>query len=248
MNNGARHSGEVHKKARDLRSSGLTHREISHELGVSVGMAHIWTKGIRVTKKQKDAIEKRRMQAFRAKFADYTKTHREEMKKRIEKNLGPYQYKQKYTSDALLQDIRDFYTTYKRIPLKRERGNSRIYRIRFKTWNNAVRRAGFDPNPELFAHKYIAHDGHTCDSFSEKIIDDWLSARGMYHERNYSYKGTRMTADFFLRPNTVIEFFGLAGAQKKYDDLIVRKREIAKSLKLNLVEMYPKDLPLFERR
>jgi len=51
-----------------------------------------------------------------------------------------------------------------------------------------------------------------------------------------------MTADFFIAPNIVIEFFGLAGVQRKYDQIIKRKQELCKKLNLKLIEIYPKDL------
>jgi hypothetical protein len=35
--------------------------------------------------------------------------------------------------------------------------------------------------------KYIAKDGHKCDSFAEKIIDDWLYSNNVEHQRNIPY-------------------------------------------------------------
>ncbi len=51
-----------------------------------------------------------------------------------------------------------------------------------------------------------------------------------------------MTADFIIKPNTVVEFFGLAGVQKTYDEIIIKKRELCKNLGLKLIEIYPKDI------
>jgi hypothetical protein len=51
-----------------------------------------------------------------------------------------------------------------------------------------------------------------------------------------------MTADFFIEPNIVIEFFGLAGVQEKYDQLINAKREFCTCQNLELIELYPVDL------
>ncbi len=51
-----------------------------------------------------------------------------------------------------------------------------------------------------------------------------------------------MTADFKIKQNVIIEFFGLAGVQKKYDALLKRKRMFCKKSKLKLIEVYPKDI------
>jgi len=118
----------------------------------------------------------------------------------------------------------------------------RTARKLFGTWNNAIKTAGFEPNPVLFAKKCIADDGHKCDSFAEKIIDDWLNARGIKHKREVPYpEDKRLTADFVLKNNWV-EFFGLAGELKEYDKLVKRKQILSKKYKLKLIEIYPKDL------
>jgi len=51
-----------------------------------------------------------------------------------------------------------------------------------------------------------------------------------------------MTGDFFIKPNIVIEFFGLAGVQETYDTIISKKRALVKKLKLQLIEIYPNDI------
>ena len=73
--------------------------------------------------------------------------------------------KKKYARDDLLRKITDFYAKNGRIPLKREFNMHREYKSRFGSWNSAIRAAGFEPNPELFAHKFKVNDGHPCDSF-----------------------------------------------------------------------------------
>lgn len=118
----------------------------------------------------------------------------------------------------------------------------REYSRRFGSWNHAIRLAGFTPNPELFAHKFVAKDGHKCDSFTEKIIDDWLTQHRIGHERRIPYPGTRMTADFSLGPKLVLEFFGLAGVQRKYDALVAKKRKLCRARNIRLLEVYPKDI------
>lgn len=111
----------------------------------------------------------------------------------------------------------------------------------FMTWNNAILAAGFIPNPVRFAKKIISGDGHRCDSLAEKIIDDWLYARNIQHERNIPYGKDNMTADFKVN-GFLIEFLGLQGQLKRYDVLLKRKRKIWKEKQLKVIEVYPKDL------
>ena len=120
--------------------------------------------------------------------------------------------------------------------------NYHAFRSRFGTWNNAISVAGFDPNPVMFANKHIANDGHNCDSLSEKIVDDWLFARKIEHKRNVHYPGKDgLTVDFLIN-NHWIEFFGLRGEHKRYDELMEKKLKIAEKYRLKLVEIYPEDL------
>lgn len=121
-------------------------------------------------------------------------------------------------------------------------GSYREAREFFGSWNNAIKIAGFIPNPVLFAKKQRAYDGHQCDSLAEKIIDDWLNEKNIKHERNIKYPGNlKLTVDFVTR-HYWIEFFGLTGIIKKYDALVKEKQKIAKKYKLPLMELYPKDL------
>lgn len=230
--NGIRHSASVHREARRLRKMGFTHREIVKELGISLGSAGLWTRGIVLTETQKRNIQRRRHQ--------HKLTEKE--KEILRNRLRSYRLKAAYKDADLITKIQEFYKKNSRIPLKREFNSLRVFRSHFGSWNNAIRAAGFEPNPVLFSKKFTARDGHKCDSFAEKIIDDWLYAHRIKHERNTPYQGTKMTADFSLSPRTLVEFFGLAGVQKKYDKLIGRKREICREQDVCLIEIYPKDL------
>lgn len=111
----------------------------------------------------------------------------------------------------------------------------------FGTWNNAVREAGFDPNPVLFANHHLANDGHKCDSLAEKIIDDFLNERQVMHERNAPYPLGNYTVDFKIG-SLYVEYFGLSGELKKYDILKRQKLRIVRQYKIKLIEVYPKDL------
>ena len=229
------HPSEVHEKAKALRKKSFTHREIAKKLNISIGSAYLWTDGITLSEEHKRKIQKRRDAKV------FTKEYREQLSK-IAKNrlIHPAE---KYTEAMLLEKIKSFYERFGRMPLKREFNMHREYKKRFGSWNAAIRKAGFQPNPELFAHKFIAHDGHKCDSFTEKIIDDWLYNRKIPHKRHVPYKGvTRMTADFHIKPNIFLEFFGLAGEQKAYDKIIIKKRQLAQAQKMKLLELYPQDI------
>lgn len=145
-----------------------------------------------------------------------------------------------YSKEIIIKFIQDFYKQNSRIPVKREFKHVKAARKRFGSWNNAVVAAGFKPNPVLFAKKWIANDGHKCDSFAEKVIDDWLYTRKLEHERSIPYQKYNMTADFKVK-DTLIEFVGLQGV-RVYDKNLKRKRRFWKKEGLQVIEIYPKNL------
>lgn len=144
--------------------------------------------------------------------------------------------------ETVLSHIRNFYKRNGRIPFKNEYAQAKAARLRFGSWNKAITAAGFTPNPVKFAKKFIAKDGHVCDSLAEKIIDDWLLRKNIKHERQIPYPtNSRLTADFSIG-NYFIEFFGLFGHHKRYNELRNHKLQIVKNYKIKLIEIYPKDL------
>ncbi len=149
---------------------------------------------------------------------------------------------QKITKEQIIKEIKEFYKNNGRIPLKREYHHYVATRRRFGTWNKAIKAAGFRPHSVLFAKKYIANDGHKCDSLAEKIIDDWLTARKISHKRSVFYPNNKKyTADFKVN-NTFIEFFGLKGQVKNYDKSMNRKLKFIKEEGLKLIAIFPEDL------
>lgn len=234
MNNGRRHSVELRQKSQSLRKQGFTHREIARKLRVGVGSAWLWTKGINLSDKQRKAAIKRNSTRI------FTQERREILRKQAVINFS-YVHKGKYTKNILLQKIKDFFKKEGRIPLKREFNMWGEYRRYFKSWNEAVLLAGFKPNEVIFSKKFISKDGHTCDSFAETIIDDWLYQNSIFHERNVPYRNTKMTADFGIG-NVRIEYFGLVGEIQAYDQIIQRKKILSEKEDLKLVEIYPNDL------
>jgi len=147
----------------------------------------------------------------------------------------------KISEKKIIKEIKEFYKNNGRIPVKRESHHYKATRLRFGTWNKAIKKAGFYPNPVLFAKKHFANDGHKCDSLSEKIIDDWLTARKIPHQKNIFYPNSKCTADFKVN-EIFIEFFGLYGDLKKYDKQVQKKISLAKNNHLKLISLYPKDL------
>ena len=233
MNNGRRCYQKFKSKARILRKNGWTHREIGKEFGVAFSTVYYWTKGITLTSEQKKAIEIRRNRTT-SNFSI------EERRALARKNFSTY-WKKPYSKKELLVKIQQFHLKNGRIPLKREFNMYREYQQRFGSWNKAISAAGFEPNPVIFSKKFVAKDGHICDSFAEKIIDDWLSKRQISHRKNFFYQNTKMTADF-SSGNIRLEYFGLAGENKLYDQIIRKKRKFCQKENLKLIEIYPSDL------
>lgn len=158
------------------------------------------------------------------------------------KTVNPNKKSEQEKRKIILNKIKTFYKTQGRIPTKKEKpGLARGAQVIFGTWNKAIEVAGFEPNPVLFAKKRLAKDGHKCDSFAEKIIDDWLYFNNIEHQRNIPYPNSPYTADFLIN-GRFVEFLGLNGELKEYDKNTKIKEGLAKKHKLNLIKIYPKDL------
>lgn len=234
-NNGRRYSSATKKQARQLRQEGLTHREISKKLGIAIATACCWTLDIKLSLDQKAAIEQRRLSSV----------HHWSLKekRKISLRLRPYQFKQKHTRASLIKEITNFAQQQRRIPLKKEFNSRRAFRATFGTWNNAIRAAGYDPNPVLYSKRIIAADGHTCDSFAEQIIDNWLHSHHIQHLLHYRYLNTKMTADFYVANlDTYVEYFGLCGVNPKYDRNMKNKLNFINKHRPKLIALYPNDL------
>lgn len=147
----------------------------------------------------------------------------------------------KISKKQIIKEIKEFYKNNGRIPLKRESHHYASTRRRFKTWNKAIKAAGLKPHQVLFAKKYIANDGHKCDSLAEKIIDDWLTARKIIHQKNIFYPNSKFTVDFKVK-EIFIEFFGLHGKLKAYDKNMQKKLNIIQNNNIKLISIYPEDL------
>lgn len=145
------------------------------------------------------------------------------------------------SKEQVIKEIKSFYRSNLRIPTKNEFFHCKAARSRFGSWNKAILSAGFTPNPVMFARKHKALDGHKCDSFAEMIIDNWLYNKNISHQIHTLYRKSQMRSDFLVN-DIRIEFIGLRGESKKYDQLLKRKRSLIKNQKLKVIEIYPKDL------
>lgn len=114
----------------------------------------------------------------------------------------------------------------------------------FGSWNKAMLAAGIVPNTQNLLRKRIrCTDGHLADSLSERILDDCLYKHGIQHERHKRYPEGKYTCDFYLPElNLWVEYFGLFGSKGIYNKVVGRKREMAKSYGLHLVEIFPTDI------
>ncbi|EKD43000.1 MAG: hypothetical protein ACD_72C00508G0003 [uncultured bacterium] len=145
--------------------------------------------------------------------------------------------------ETTIMKVKKFMKDNGRLPVKREfvKGYKRICLV-FGTWNNLIKSAGFEPNPVMFAKKYISNDGHKCDSLSEKIVDDWLSAREIPHMVKEKYPWNNgMTVDFKVG-DYWIELFGLTGQLESYDRLMKIKIKKVKKYNLNLISLFLSDI------
>lgn len=220
-------------KIRVLRKKGFSHRQIVKKLNVGLGTAFLYSKGIKLSDQQK----------FKLKMQTALGAPKKLRVKWGIKGGKMTKLRIKYSKEILLDMIKNFYVKSARIPTKREFNTHwQPFRRVFGNWNEAIKQAGLETNPVMFAKKFTANDGHKCDSLSEKIIDDWLYARDVKHEINFPYPGNDgFTADFKIE-EFWIEFFGLSGELKRYDELKDIKINLAKRLNLNLIEIYPDDI------
>lgn len=150
------------------------------------------------------------------------------------------------SKEEIIEQIIEFYKKYGRIPLKREFHRYSAARERFGDWNNAIKVAGFKPNPVMFSDNCVANDGHSCDSVAEKMIDDYLYSQNIPHQRCIPYPESECTIDFKIG-DTFVEYFGLAGEHSRYDELRKIKQGLVRKFRLKLVEIYPKDLIPFSK-
>lgn len=217
-----------------LRKEGQSHRDISKKLNIGLGTAVDYCKSVKLTKTQHIAL-KVRGGLFKRPYS--------ERRMWTSKGSKNWLARLKYDENQLIQLIQKFYNDNGRIPLKRELNTvwQPIKRI-FGSWNNAICKSGYHPNRVKFSRRYIALDGHKCDSYSEKIIDDFLSVNKINHETHVYYPGQKkFKCDFLINENIWIEFVGLKGF-RSYDKCLSNKREFLRHHNIKTIELYPEDI------
>src|SRR3989344_3066235 len=156
-----------------------------------------------------------------------------------------------YTSEQLIDAIKQFAQKLKRAPAKRELEKIVKPCIKvFGSWNDAVLAAGLTPNRSHDNRMYKranakALDGHLCDSVSELLIDNWLYKNNISHERDVRYPTTYHKADWKISANDkkiFIEYFGLANDSPRYDRSIKEKEILCRKYNISLIGIYPKDI------
>lgn len=123
-----------------------------------------------------------------------------------------------------------------------------VYERVFGSWLGALVASGLLATPAwrtAFGTRCLAEDGHECESLAEKTVDDWLSRRGVAHERAPRYPQAEGVASVMIADwavgGALVEYWGLQG-QEDYDAKIVEKRRLAKSAGIRLIEIPPSDL------
>jgi len=150
-----------------------------------------------------------------------------------------------YTKDQIINEILKMHSETNLTPQKRS-CNGRLYHaaIRFfGTWNKFIKSCGLNPNRGRYRTKHLkCRDGHKSDSLSEKIIDDWLYANNILHERSKKYPNTKLTCDFYLVDSDLwVEYFGLYDV-KEYQDTMKIKQNIAKQNHFRFLALTPQHL------
>lgn len=113
----------------------------------------------------------------------------------------------------------------------------KIYRI-FGNFNNFIILSGNTVN--LGNRNFIkANDGHVCDSYEEKIVDDMLSEMNIAHEVHQRYPDSKLISDFKIE-NIYVECTGYSRnkTNKKHDKYVKTiedKIRLCKKLKCKII-------------
>lgn len=120
------------------------------------------------------------------------------------------------------------------------------YRKEFGSFFAALIRSGILPEGSRqvpIGTMVLAEDGHVCLSLAEKEIDDFLYRRGIKHEKEVYYPGSRMRTDWELfggQRRVFVEYFGLI-ENPDYANNARQKIELARQHGIELIELYPDD-------
>jgi hypothetical protein len=124
------------------------------------------------------------------------------------------------------------------------------YSMVYGNWLNAVVATGYlgkeGFKKTLYGYKVIAKDGHVCNSFAEKIIDDWLYNNNIEHEKEPAYPdcirdflNSKVRADWKIG-DIYVEYFGLQ-TNKDYAKKTEDKIMSCQLKGVSLLPLYPGD-------
>lgn len=97
----------------------------------------------------------------------------------------------------------------------------------------------------------ISIDGHTCDSYSEVIIDDFLYANKIEHRRDiqFNFGNIKCRPDFVLNNGYIIEVLmadyrknGHEGRYKYYVERYLKKKKAYLNNSIKVIEIFPIEL------
>lgn len=163
-------------------------------------------------------------------------------------DAGPMSYA--FTSRLSSTQWPDVFVAYAKM------GGVEHVKRKYGSWFKALAETGALPDGVQVLSRGIrclSKDGHVCRSLAEQRIDDWLYARDLAHEREpyypahhrYNMNGRRR-ADWKVG-DTFIEYFGLVG-NEAYDKKLDEKILLAQECGIDLLAVYPSDLPALELR
>lgn len=107
----------------------------------------------------------------------------------------------------------------------------------FPSFTVAVIASGLSPAAKYA--KVIANDGHSCDSYEELLIDNWLYSNNFTHDVHVLYPNSKYKCDFKIG-DTFIEYTGYTKINSEYlrgqyFKRLELKKEIANNYKIKLI-------------
>ena len=149
-----------------------------------------------------------------------------------------------YNKEEVVEKVVSLVTQLGKAPSSKlvERKLSSAARKFFGSWNKLIKAIGCKPNTQWVRFKPTCKDGHKADSISEMLVDNWLSANGIKHERRKGYPEGRYTCDFYLPDSDLwVEYFGIDN-RSWYRETMRVKEDMARRHELKLVGIHPSDL------
>jgi hypothetical protein len=131
-----------------------------------------------------------------------------------------------------------------------------LYVERFGSWLRSLELAGVLEGGYRKTSRgiqVIAKDGHICLSLGEKVVDDWLSARGVLHEKEPKYPfHPEFNPRKFLRADwkvkdTLVEYAGMM-KDYEYSLKMKKKKSLADEANIDVIILTEEDLDDLENK